>query len=182
MSCTADPIALALGVSVANSIEVILSSFVLTYWFGSPFNLSKRRPLLGFLEYLSWSDGNHERHRSIVDTVVCECRPVVESSFAPGTWAHSLGMAIVAPLVFILLRPGFFDVFGRKLVADTFVLLSVPAIATALVFTHDTDPLIFFIFPALLLVVFRLGFPGTVLAVCVIALISISLTVAGHGQ
>ena len=57
----------------------------------------------------------------------------------------------------------------------------VPAFATALVFSHSKDPLIFFIFPALLLVVFRLGFPGTVLAVFVIALISIWFTVTGHG-
>jgi diguanylate cyclase (GGDEF)-like protein len=90
-------------------------------------------------------------------------------------------MAVIAPLVFILLRPGFFEVLGRKRLLDTLLLLCVPAIATVLVFTHDKDPLIFFIFPALLLVVFRLGFPGAVLAVCVIALISISLTVAGHG-
>src|SRR6202008_4051207 len=99
------------------------------------------------------------------------------------TWylGDILGMAIIAPLVFVLLRPGFFEVLGRKQIVDTLVLLAVPAIATTLVFTHDKDPLVFFIFPGLLLVVFRLGFPGTVLAVCVIALISISLTVAGHG-
>ena len=38
-----DPLKLAFGVSLANSIEVILSSVVLTYLFGSPFNLSRRR-------------------------------------------------------------------------------------------------------------------------------------------
>jgi diguanylate cyclase (GGDEF)-like protein len=90
-------------------------------------------------------------------------------------------MAIMAPLVFILLQPGFFDILQPKRLADTIALLMVPAIASILVFTHDQDPLIFFIFPALLLVVFRLGFPGAVLSVFVIALFSISLTVTGHG-
>jgi diguanylate cyclase (GGDEF)-like protein len=176
-----DPIALALGVSVANSIEVILSSFVLTYWFGSPFSLSKRRPLLGFL-------GVSVLGATAITSAIGASWTLLFVDAGPWwklfrTWylGDILGMAIIAPLVFILLRPGFFAVLGRKQLADTLVLLSVPAIATALVFTHDSDPLIFFIFPALLLVVFRLGFPGTVLSVCVIAFISISLTVAGHG-
>ena len=44
-----DPLKLALGVSLANSIEVISSSLILTHWFGSPFQLTKRRPLVAFL-------------------------------------------------------------------------------------------------------------------------------------
>jgi diguanylate cyclase (GGDEF)-like protein len=176
-----DPVALALGVSVANSIEVILSSFLLTYWFGSPFSLSKRRPLLGFL-------GVSVLGATAITSAMGASWTLLFVDAGPWwklfrTWylGDILGMAIIAPLVFILLRPGFFKVFERRQLGDTLVLLCVPAIVTALVFTHDHDPLIFFIFPALLLVVFRLGFPGTVLAVCVIALASISLTVAGHG-
>jgi diguanylate cyclase (GGDEF)-like protein len=99
------------------------------------------------------------------------------------TWylGDILGMAIIAPFVFILQRPGFFIMLHRRQLPITLLLLSVPALATAIVFSDSTDPLIFFIFPALLLVVFRLGFPGTVLAIFVIALISISFTVSGHG-
>ena len=99
------------------------------------------------------------------------------------TWylGDVLGMAIMAPLVFILLRPGFFFVLQRDQLMRTLGILTVPAVATALVFTHDKDPLIFFIFPTLLLVVFRRGFPGAVLAIFVIAVISIALTVTGHG-
>lgn len=176
-----DPLPLALGVSVANSVEVILSSFVLTYWFGSPFNLSKRRPLLGFL-------GVAVVGATAVTSAIGASWTLLFVDAGPWwtlfrTWylGDILGMAIVAPLVFILLRPGFFAVLQGKQLANTLLLLTVPAVATLLVFTHDSDPLIFLIFPALLLVVFRLGFPGTVLAVFVIALISISLTVEGHG-
>ena len=92
-----------------------------------------------------------------------------------------LGMAIIAPLVFILQRPGFFTMLQPRRLKETLPLLLVPAIATALVFSYSKDPLIFFIFPALLLVVFRLGFPGTVVSIFVIALISICFTVSGHG-
>ena len=71
--------------------------------------------------------------------------------------------------------------FEHGRLGRTLLLLTVPAVATALVFSYDRDPLIFFIFPALLLVVFRLGFPGTVLSIFVIALISICFTISGHG-
>jgi len=176
-----DPLALALGVSVANSVEVILSSFALTYWFGNPFNLSKRRPLLAFL-------GVAVVGATAVTSAIGASWTLLFVSAGPWwtlfrTWylGDILGMAIVAPFVFILLRPGFFAVLQGKQLPDTLLLLTIPAIATLLVFTDDKDPLIFFIFPALLLVVFRLGFPGTVLAVFVIAVISISLTVEGHG-
>jgi diguanylate cyclase (GGDEF)-like protein len=176
-----DPLRVAIGVSVANSIEVVVSTVVLTQWFGSPFNLSKRKSLLGFL-------GVSVVFATAVTSALGASWTLLFIDAGPWwrlfrTWylGDVLGMAIMAPLVFILLRPGFFFVLQRSQLMRTLVTLTVPAIATALVFTHDKDPLIFLIFPALLLVVFRLGFPGAVLAVFVIALISIALTVTGHG-
>jgi diguanylate cyclase (GGDEF)-like protein len=176
-----DPFALALGVSLANSVEVVLSSFALMYWFGWPFNLSRRKPLLGFL-------GVAVVGATAITSAIGASWTLQFVKAGPWwtlfrTWylGDILGMAIMAPLVFILLRPGFLAVLQGKQLLKTLGLLTVPAIATALVFTHGKDPLIFFIFPALLLVVFRLGFPGSVLTVFVIALISISLTVTGHG-
>ena len=99
------------------------------------------------------------------------------------TWylGDVLGMAIIAPLVYILQRPGFFTMLHRRNLPKTLLIMAVPAVATAVVFLDSSDPLIFFIFPALLLVVFRLGFPGTALSIFVIAVISISFTVSGHG-
>lgn len=176
-----DPFKLAIGVSVANTIEVVTSSLVLTHLFGAPFQLTRRRPLLGFL--------------GIAVVVATALTSALGASWTmlfvdAGPWwmlfrtwylGDILGMAIIAPLVFILQRPGFFAMLHRKHLPMTVLILAVPAIATAFVFTDSTDPLIFFIFPALLLVVFRLGFPGTVLAIFVIALISIVFTVAGQG-
>jgi diguanylate cyclase (GGDEF)-like protein len=176
-----DPFKLAIGVSIANSIEVITAAFLLTYWFGSPFNLSRRHPLIGFL--------------GVAVIGVTAVTSAIGASWTllfvnAGPWwklfrawylGDILGMAILGPLVFLLLRPGFWEVLQPTRLANTLGLLLVPAVATTLVFLHDQDPLIFFILPALLIVVFRLGFPGTALAIFVIAAISISLTVAGHG-
>jgi diguanylate cyclase (GGDEF)-like protein len=176
-----DPLRLAVGVSVANSIEVITSCLLLTRWFGSPFNLSKRRPLIGFLLVAVLG-------ASALTSALGASWTLLFVNAGPWwqlfrTWylGDVLGMAIIAPLVFILQRPGFFAMLHGRQLPGTSLLLAVPAIATILVFTHDQDPLIFFIFPALLLVVFRLGFPGTVLSIFIIACISIALTVTGHG-
>ena len=99
------------------------------------------------------------------------------------TWylGDMLGMALLAPLTFIVQRPGLFSILQPRHLPRTLLVLLVPTVVTALVFTHNDDPLIFFITPALLLVVFRLGFPGTVLAIFIVAPLSIALTVKGNG-
>lgn len=176
-----DPLRLSIGVAVANSVEVITSSLLLTRWFGSPLQLTKRLPLLGFL-------GIAVVGATALTSALGASWTLLFVNAGPWwmlfrTWylGDVLGMAIIAPLVFILQRPGFFTMLQSQQLPRTLLLLMVPAAATALVFSHSKDPLIFFIFPALLLVTFRLGFPGTVLAVFVIALISIWFTVTGHG-
>ncbi|WP_158943931.1 GGDEF domain-containing protein [Granulicella sp. S190] len=176
-----DPLKLAVGVSVANSVEVITSAILLTRWFGNPLQLTKRIPLLGFL-------GVAVVGATAVTSALGASWTMLFVNAGPWwmlfrTWylGDVLGMAIIAPLVFILQRPGFFSMLHREQLPKTLLFLMIPAAATALVFSHSKDPLIFFIFPALLLVVFRLGFPGTVLSVFVIALISICFTVTGHG-
>jgi diguanylate cyclase (GGDEF)-like protein len=176
-----DPLRLAVGVSIANSIEVITSCVLLTWWFGNPFQLTKRRPLLGFL-------GVAVVGATALTSALGASWTLLFVNAGPWwmlfrTWylGDVLGMAIIAPLVFILQRPGFFVLLERRRLMDTLSVLMVPALATTLVFSQSKDPLIFFIFPALLLVVFRLGFPGTVLSIFVIALISICFTVSGHG-
>jgi diguanylate cyclase (GGDEF)-like protein len=176
-----DPLRLAVGVSLANSVEVISSCLILTRWFGSPFNLSKRIPLLGFL-------GVAVIGATAVTSALGASWTMLFVDAGPWltlfrTWylGDILGMAIIAPLVFVLQRPGFFAMLQRPHLPKTLLLLTVPTIATALVFSHSTDPLIFLIFPALLFIVFRLGFPGTVLAIFIVAGISIAFTVEGHG-
>lgn len=176
-----DPFALAVGVSLANSVEVITSALVLTSIFGRPLDLARRRPLIGFLLV------------SVVGAAgLCSALGARWTLlFVPAgpwwklfrTWylGDMLGMALLAPLVYMLQRPGFFTIFRREQIARTLAFLAIPALVTVLVFTHDGDPLTFFLFPALLLVVFRLGFPGTVVAIFVVAFLAIGLTIKGHG-
>ena len=172
---------LALGVSLANSFEVITSCVVLTRLFGHPFNLSRRQPLLGFL-------GVSVVAAAAVTSALGASWTMLFQDAGPWlqlfrTWylGDMLGMALMAPLTFMLQREDFFSILHPARLGNTLLLLLVPAAATLLVFSHNGDPLIFFLFPALMLIVFRLGFPGTVTTIFVVALISIGMTVKGHG-
>jgi diguanylate cyclase (GGDEF)-like protein len=176
-----DPFAVAIGVSAANSIEVVGSALLLTLLFGVPLNLSKLRPLIGFLFVSVVGMAAFTSALGASWTLL----------FYPGepwwrmfrTWylGDMLGMAILAPTVFMLQRAGFFSLLERRHLAHTLLVLLVPVATGVVVFTHSHDPLIFLLFPALLLVVFRLGFPGTVITIFILAFIAIAFTVTGHG-
>ncbi len=176
-----DPFRVAIGVSLANSVEVMLSCVMLTRIFGVPLNLSKRRPLIGFL--LVAVVGAAALTSALGASWTLLFYPGVPWLQMWRTWylGDMLGMALLAPLVFMVQRPGFFKGLRQRELPRTLVVLLVPALSTVLVFTHDKDPLIFFLFPALLLVVFRLGFPGTVLTIFLVAFLAVALTVKGHG-
>ena len=170
-----------MGVSLANCFEVVSSSLALTLWFGWPINLAKPRTLAGFL---------------LTSVIAAAALTSIVGAwwtlrFYPGTpfwqmfrtWylGDMLGMAILVPLLVTMQRPAFFNMFSHREILKTLVFLSVPIVATILVFTHNTDPLTFLIFPAFLLVAFRLGFPGTVVNILLVALLAIGFTVKGHG-
>ncbi len=176
-----DPFRIAIGVSLANSIEVILSTLLLTRWFGSPLDLARRKTLVGFLLV------------SVVGATALTSALGASWTllFIPGepwwrmfrTWylGDILGMAILAPLIIIVQRPAFFSMFHRRFLPNTLLVLSAAALVTSLVFNHNSDPLIFLMFPAFLLVAFRLGFPGTVVTILMVTLMTIGFTIKGHG-
>src|ERR1700761_7806982 len=109
-----DPLRLAIGVSVANSVEVITSSVLLTRWFGNPLQLTKRLPLLGFL-------GIAVVAATALTSALGASWTLLFVNAGPWwmlfrTWylGDVLGMAIIAPLVFILQRPGFFTMLQSE--------------------------------------------------------------------
>lgn len=176
-----DPFRLAFGVSLANSVEVVTSTLVLARWFGTPFDLSRRRPLLGFL-------GVAVVGATALTSALGASWTLLFVDAGPWlqlfrTWwlGDMLGMAVLAPLTIMLQRAHSYSVLHPRALPGTLLVLLLPVLATAAVFTHSTDPLIFFLFPALLLVAFRLGFPGTVLTIVLMTVMAIGFTVRGHG-
>ncbi len=176
-----DQFKLAFGVSLANSVEVVTSTLLLTRWFGYPLDLRRRRSLIGFL---------------VISVIGATALTSALGAFwtlqlVPGsawwqmfrTWylGDMLGMAVLAPLIIMVQQPGFFAMFDRRELQRTLLVLAAPIVVTTFVFTHSQDPLIFFIFPAFLLVAFRLGLPGTVVTIFLVTLMAIGFTIKGHG-
>jgi len=176
-----DPFRLAFGVSLANSIEVVTSAILLTLWFGSPLDLSKRKSLIGFLGISVLGATALTSALGAWWTVLLVPGPAWWEMFRTWYLGDMLGMAVLAPMVIMVQRPAFFSMFERRRLPHTLLVLSAPVVVTALVFTHSQDPLTFLLFPALLLVAFRLGLPGTVVTILVVTLMAIGFTVKGHG-
>lgn len=176
-----DPFRLAFGVSLANSVEVVTSTLLLTRWFGYPFDLRQRRSLIGFL--VTSVVGATALTSALGAFWTLQIEPGTPFWQMFRTWylGDMLGMAVVAPITIMVQRPGFFTMFGRSELPHSLMVLAAPVVATTLVFTHNQDPLIFFIFPAFLLVVFRLGLPGTVVNILLVTLMAIGFTIKGHG-
>src|SRR3984957_8700773 len=177
-----DPFRVAIGVSLANSIEVVTSCLLLTQWFDSPLDLSKRRSLVGFLLISVLGATALSSALGAWWTLVMFPGPPLWQMFRTWYLGDMLGMAVLAPLVIMVQRPAFFSMFERGRLRNTLLVLSVPVVVAALVFTHSKDPLIFCMFPTLLLVAFRLGLPGTVVDILLVTLMAIAFTVKGQGR
>ncbi len=93
----------------------------------------------------------------------------------------ALGMAIVTPLLLGLARRETMDLFAPKRLSKTLLAMSLLAITTLGIFSHGDFPLLFLLFPPLLLLVVELGVGGGALGLCIVAAIGSVYTVAGHG-
>jgi diguanylate cyclase (GGDEF)-like protein len=176
-----DPFRLAIGVSLANSVEVISSCLLLTLWFGSPLDLSKRKSLIGFLLVSVLGATAVTSALGAWWTLLLVSGPPWLQMFRTWYLGDMLGMAVLAPLVIMVQRPAFFSMFERKHLGHTVLVLTYSMIVTALVLMDSRDPLIFFMFPTFLLVAFRLGMPGTVVNIFLFTLMAIGFTVKGYG-
>jgi diguanylate cyclase (GGDEF)-like protein len=176
-----DPFRLAFGVSLANSVEVVTSTLLLTRWFGYPLDLRRRKTLIGFLVITVLGATALTSALGAFWTLQLTPGPAWWQMFRTWYLGDMLGMAVLAPLIIMMQRPGFFAMFERRELPHTLIVLSAPVLVTTFVFTHNQDPLIFFIFPAFLLVAFRLGLPGTVVNILLVTLMAIGFTIKGHG-
>jgi diguanylate cyclase (GGDEF)-like protein len=176
-----DPFSLAFGVSLANSVEVVTSTLLLTRYFGYPLDLRRRRSLIGFLAISVLGATALTSALGAFWTLRLVPGPPWWQMFRTWYLGDMLGMAILAPPIIMVQQPGFFAMFNRRELPHTLLVLLAPVVITTFVFTHSQDPLIFFIFPAFLLVAFRLGLPGTVVNILLVTLMAIGFTIKGHG-
>ena len=112
-------------------------------------------------------------------------RHIGRASFLGGlnAWAVSdvLGIAATMPLALALVSREFHDLFRRNALPRTLAILGTALAVIVLIFSVKQYPLLFLLYPALVLVDSQLGFAGTALAIFSAANISIYLTMHHHG-
>ncbi len=96
--------------------------------------------------------------------------------------AHALGMAVMVPLTLAIWHPRLRKLFDRQHVLPSAGLLLMALVASLGIFSQTTGfPLLFFLLPPLMLVVFRMGILGGVLATFEILVIAALFTLHARG-
>ena len=92
-----------------------------------------------------------------------------------------LAMLIVAPSMLLLARQHRFTADSLARGREVAILAGLVAVMTILVFAQSQAPLLFLVFPPLILLAFRLSPPWTAMAVMLIAVVGGAATLMGHG-
>jgi diguanylate cyclase (GGDEF)-like protein len=103
------------------------------------------------------------------------------SAFNDWATADALGIAAIMPLALSLSSAEMRELFRRRSLSRTLTVLTLAFAAAATVFSVSRYPLLFLLYPALLLVDSLLGFAGSAIAVAGISFIAVYLTTNGIG-
>ena len=175
-----DHFSIALGLGMANSVEIAIGAGGLRRLIGQDIDLSRRRdmlifgaiagllaPLLSAWFAVTWL--GMPMNRSVLPHL--------------GVWlmADCLGIVIFAPALLVLTREAVQSLWAPGTGVRNLMLFAMLIAVTTGAFAQDRYPLLFLILPALLLVTFKLEFVGAALGVLLTALLSASLTLAGQG-
>jgi signal transduction histidine kinase len=174
-----DPWYVALGLSLANILEVFVVVFVFAHYTDDFYDPAKTKSigLASFAGNLCGSGISGVIAASIFATAG---RATFLSVL--GTWfvAHVLGMAIFGTLTAVALHRGR-RLFGKPGTRVEFAIsLALIAAVCIAVFTHSRYALSILIYPPLLFCVFRHRFDGAVLGIGVVAIIAIALTLINN--
>jgi len=175
-----DPPAIALLLSSANIVEVSIAVWTMRNVLHGAADFLKTRLLWRFACFavilapaVSASLG----------AIVLNLTRNLDAGQAFVSWfrADALGMAVMVPLT-LALRPADIREALRnsRPFGDAASMLLLVAV-TAAVFSQTKYPLLFMIFPPLLLVTFRMGFAGSACGIFLITMIALAFTVEGRG-
>ncbi|HUO12352.1 MAG TPA: PAS domain S-box protein, partial [Caulobacteraceae bacterium] len=175
-----DLVSTALGVALANGVEVALCAGLMRWLVGPAVDLTRVQPLLRFVvcagviapfassliaAYILASAGHRDLWRNIV-----EWYPV-----------DALGLLIITPALMTFTPEAWREFVGKA--RDGGVVAPVVALAGALVVTlsQNTAPLQFLIMPALLFCAVRLGVMASALGILATSVAAVWATLTGHG-
>ncbi len=97
------------------------------------------------------------------------------------TVGDAMGMTLGLPLMLTLYSRETYKLFRRESIAEAAGLMGLACAASWVIFYHCSHPVGFMMLPILLLIAFRQGFSGSVIAANLLALISCLATLHGKG-
>ena len=95
--------------------------------------------------------------------------------------ADAMGIAATLPLCLALRSPEARALFGRQQWSATLATLAVALLTITAIFTVSSYPLLFLLYPLLMLVDWLLGFSGSTIVLCCACLLGVFLTEHGYG-
>lgn len=162
-----------------NTLEVVIAALPLRIGITSASELSRPRP---FLRFLLFAVLLAPVLSVLALTAYLATGPTIPKRVVEGWYAgHALGMATMAPVTLALCGNELGRLFRREHLAEVLLGLALILITTAAVFSQNTYPLLFLIFPPVLLAALRGGFPGTAFALILVVVLATTLTSFGRG-
>jgi integral membrane sensor domain MASE1 len=167
-------------VALSNTLEVLVAAVALTGTVRTATDLAVRANFLRFLGVAVLLAP------AVLTLALVAADLIIGRSFEVGSAqriliGHALGMAIMTP-VMLALRNGELRQYLRpSTIAESLLTLILVATVSAVVFSQDLLPLLFLIFPPMILVAYRGGFVGTAVALLVVVTIGTVATAAGYG-
>ena len=95
--------------------------------------------------------------------------------------SKALGVLVLTPVLLAISPSSLISLVGKGRLWRTVGLFGLLAATLAMVFLQDRFPLLFLVVPVLMLITFQLELIGGALAILITSLVSIWLSVAGHG-
>ena len=176
----ADTLGVAMLLSACNSIEVVVSILLFSRFVALPPDLTRVGTFARFLLFCGLLG---PAASALVGALVLGALkgsavlPVFKSWFA----ADSLGVLTVTPLLLMLRTEEWEKIKSRSNLLQTLGIFALVAASTFAIFWQNYYPLMFLIFPFLIFAAFHLRFAGAAVAMGILAVISIPLTIMGHG-
>jgi PAS domain S-box-containing protein len=175
-----DGAAASIGYALANTVESFLAAHLLRNSLRGPADLLDPRTLLRFFVYAVALAPAVSGALAAGVLVATRGVPFIEVMLK--WWAaDALGMAIVVPLVLAIRPSELLESIRTHRAIETFGPFALLLLVAVLVFGQSSFPVLFLLFPPLLLIAFRVGFAGTAIAISVCAAIAIAFTMAGRG-
>ncbi len=174
------PVQMAMRLGLVNLTEVGIALILVPRYVGGEYDLSHARGL--------WRFGLFAvvLAPAVAAVLNAGLRSLLSGSAPPQVLvasflAHALGIITITPFVLAVRTRAFSQVVGPRGVAGTLIALAILLGTTVLVFMQSRYPLLFLIFPPLVLVVVVAGFPGGTLALFLSTLVSVGLAAADRG-